>query len=103
MAVVAQKIHDNTRDRVQNGTFSEVSRLAGQYETLVKDGILVQAESLPEPDRQELLNSVAEQFSRAASVANNLATQNPHVFKPLNDMAFTANNARERLLKLARI
>jgi hypothetical protein len=103
LAQVALKLQDRTKERVQNGTFSEVSKLAHQYEILVKEGILVQAGNVPEPDRQEVLGLVAEDFSRAESLANNLAKQNPPLAKPLGDMAIVASNARSKLLEIAGI
>jgi hypothetical protein len=103
LAAVAQKLHDKTKEHVQNGDFNDVSKLAGQYETLVKEGILAHAAYLSEADRQEVLIFVAEQFSRAESEANNLARQNAFAFKPLTDMALTANNARTRLREMAGI
>jgi hypothetical protein len=103
LAQVALKLQDRTKERVQNGTFGEVSKLAHQYEILVKEGILEQAGNVPEPDRQEVLGLVAEDFSRAESLAKNLAKQNPLVAKPLVDMAIVAGNARSKLLEIAGI
>jgi len=103
LAVVAQKMHDTTRERAKDGNFNEVSKLAVQFKTLVQEGILAHAANLPEPERQELLGSVAEQFSRTASEADNLAKQHPLMAKPLGDMAIVAMNARSRLRELAGI
>jgi hypothetical protein len=103
LAAVAQKLHDKTKEHVQNGEFSDVNKLAVQYETLVKEGILAHAAFLPEADREEVLSKVAEQFSRAESEANYLARQNTRAYNPLNDMAVTAGNARTRLREMAGI
>ena len=103
LAVVAQKLHDITKDRAQDENFSEVSKLAAQFETLVQEGILPHAGNVPETDRQELLGSVAEQFSRTASMANNLAKQHPLMSKPLGDMEIVANKAHSKLRELAGI
>jgi len=103
LTVIAQKLHDKTKERALDENFSEVSKLSAQYKILMEEGILADAARVPEADRKELLGSVAEQFSRASSEAHNLATQHPMIAQPLDHMAIVANNARSKLRELAGI
>jgi hypothetical protein len=103
LTVIAQKLHDKAKERALDENFSEVSKLSAQYKILLEEGILADAPKVPAADRKELLGSVAEQFSRDASLANQLATQHPLMAKPLDDMAIVANNARSKLRELAGI
>jgi hypothetical protein len=103
LAIVAERLQGETKERVRQGTVSEVTMLAHQFEVLIQDGILPLARTLPAEERADVLGGIAEQLSRAESLANQLAKQRADVANPLQlIMAKAAQKGHVELRELAR-
>jgi hypothetical protein len=101
-AVLAERLQGETKERVQQGTASEVAMLARQFEIVVQEGILPLARIMPAEERADVLGSIAEQLSRSESLANQLAKQRADVASPLLLMAKAAQKGHVELRELAR-
>jgi hypothetical protein len=102
LAILAERLQGETKERVQKGTTNEVAVLARQFEVVVQDGILPLARIMPAEERVDVLGSIAEQLSRSASQANQLANQRADVASPLQSMAKAAQKGHAELRELAR-
>jgi hypothetical protein len=101
LADAAKHIQNVARDRAEHGNVDEVSAIARDFETVVRDGILEHAVHVPAEERGDLLARIADQMARAESEANRLANEHPQARKPLIDMAVVAHNSHLRLVQMA--
>jgi hypothetical protein len=100
LAEAAKYIQSKARDSAEHGTVDEISAIARDFETVVREGILAHAVHVPAEERGDLLARIADQMARAESEANRLANEHPRARKPLSDMAVAAHNGNLELMRL---
>jgi hypothetical protein len=77
LADVADDIHHEIRLLVQEGPAVNVDGLARLYERVIREGIMIQAQALPQSNRRHVLHLVASRLEVAARNAQRLMKEVP--------------------------
>jgi hypothetical protein len=104
LSEMADTISGETRGMARIASGAELRQMAGWYDKVVKDGMVKQAENLPNgmppEDKAQLLNALADKLAADATAAEKLSREAPQDAQPaLQYMAATARAGEQSLRK----
>jgi hypothetical protein len=103
LADLADDLQGSTRTLIDAGQPDDLKALADLYEQVVRDGIVLQAKSLPPEEQARLLEGIADRLVAAGDEAENRAKVLPESSAaPLNIIIRAARDGDRNLRKLLR-
>jgi hypothetical protein len=99
---LAEVLHRETTLLSKSAPRAELTKLAGLYKQVIKEGVVARARELPMPQRKEVLGSVAAELAKTRRDAEKSAQAAPRSAEALLLIAAAAGDGDAQLRQLMR-